>query len=130
MSPPSASVDNLLAAVEQRCSCYSLTNKSPIPDSRILDIVNAAVKHAPSSFNVQSARAVVLLRQDHERLWDIGDTLLKKAMPEPAYQALAPKIQGFRAAYGSILWFEDQAALGALKEKNPGIQHVVPECKL
>lgn len=124
-----ASVDNLFAAIENRISCYSLANKSPIPDSRIHEIVNSTVKHTPSAFNVQSARAVILLKQDHEKLWDIGDACLKKAMPEPAYLALAPKVQGFKESYGTILFFEDQAALDTLKSKNPGIQHVIPECK-
>jgi predicted oxidoreductase (fatty acid repression mutant protein) len=124
-----ASVDSLFAAIENRISCYSLTDKSPIPDSRIHEIVNSTVKHAPSTFNVQSARAVILLKQDHEKLWDIGDACLKAAMPEPAYLALAPRVQGFREAYGTVLFFEDQAALDTLKSKNPGIQHVIPECK-
>ncbi|KAK7906127.1 hypothetical protein LTR67_000853 [Exophiala xenobiotica] len=122
-----ATVDNLFAAIENRISCYSLTDKSPIPDSRIHEIVNSTVKHAPSAFNVQSARAVILLKQDHEKLWDIGDACLKAAMPEPAYLALAPRVQGFREAYGTVLFFEDQAALDTLKSKNPGIQHVIPE---
>ncbi|KIW21364.1 hypothetical protein PV08_01944 [Exophiala spinifera] len=122
-----ASADNFISATETRLSCYTLTNKSPISDSRIHEIVNATIKSAPSAFNVQSARAVILLKQDHEKIWDIGDACLKKAMPEAAYQSLAPKIQGFKNAYGTILFFEDQAALDTLKSKNPGIQHVIPE---
>ncbi|KIY01829.1 uncharacterized protein Z520_01967 [Fonsecaea multimorphosa CBS 102226] len=122
-----ASTNFLLATVENRCSCYNLTKASPIADSRIREIIESAVKHTPSAFNVQSTRAVVLVKQDHEKLWDIGDAALKSAMPEQAYAALAPKIQGFRAAYGTVLWFEDQSALDALKEKNPAIQHVIPQ---
>lgn len=125
-----ASVTNFISAIETRISCYTLANKSPISDSRIHEIVNAAIKNAPSAFNVQSARAVILLKQDHEKLWDIGDDLLKKSMPEAAYQALAPRVQGFRQAYGSVLFFEDQAALDTLKSKNPAIQHVIQDCKL
>ncbi|KIV87632.1 hypothetical protein PV11_03164 [Exophiala sideris] len=120
-------VENLFAAIENRISCYTLTNKSPISDERIHQIINDTVKHTPSAFNVQSTRAVILVKQEHEKLWDIGDAQVKKTMPEPAYQALAPKIQGFKAAYGTVLWFEDQAALDTLKTKNPGIQHVIPD---
>lgn len=124
-----ATVDTFFAAIENRISCYSLTNTSPIPDTQIHKIIQDTVKHTPSAFNVQSTRAVVLVHQDHEKLWDIGDALLKQAMPDAAYQALAPKVQGFKAAYGTVLWFEDQAALDTLKSKNPGIQHVIPDCK-
>ncbi|KIW94164.1 uncharacterized protein Z519_05480 [Cladophialophora bantiana CBS 173.52] len=122
-----ASTNFFLAAAENRCSCYTLTNSSPISDTRIRDIVASAVKHSPSAFNIQSTRAVVLVKQDHETLWDFGDAALKNAMPEQAYAGLASKVQGFRAAYGTVLWFEDQSALDALKQKNPVLQHVIPQ---
>jgi uncharacterized protein len=120
--------ESFLAAVEHRCSCYTLAKTSPIPDTRIHEIINTAVQHAPSAFNVQSARAIILLQAEHDKLWDIADTCVRKAMPEAAYAAIAPRIQWFRAAYGTVMWFEDLAALDTLKEKNPGIQHVIPQC--
>ena len=100
MAPPS--VDEFFEAAKLRCSVYTLTNKSSISDERIKEIVESAVKHAPSSFNVQSARAVILLKEEHQKLWDIGDTMIKRVMPDQAYQALAPRVAGFRAAYGSV----------------------------
>jgi uncharacterized protein len=124
---PSASVQGLFEAAEKRISCYTLTNKSTISDDRIKEIVSFAVKHGPSPFNVQSARAVILLKQDHEKLWDIADAMLKRSMPEQAYQKLAPRVAGFKGGYGSVLWFEDQEALDGLKAKNPAIQHVTTE---
>lgn len=69
------------------------------------------------------------MKADHEKLWDIADKCLKDAMPEGAYQALAPRVKGFRAGYGSVLWFEDQDALDTLKEKNPAIQVAISDCK-
>ena len=129
MSISSATTDFFFATVQHRISCYNLANTSPISDARIHEIINTTVKHAPSTFNVQSARAVILLKRDHEKLWDIGDACLKKAMPEAAYTALAPKVQGLRAGYGSVLWFEDRATFNALTEKNPAIAQVVPQCE-
>ena len=130
MSEVNATTENLIAAAKYRCSCYQLTNKSPIPDSRIEDIVKAAIEHVPSSFNVQGTRAVILLKAEHEKLWDLGDSFLKKNMPEGAYKALAPKVVEYRAAYGSVLWFEDQAALKSLGEKQPMLTSVIPECEM
>lgn len=98
----SATVKTLFDIAENRKSVYTLTNKSPISDDRIKEIVSLAVKHAPSSWNVQSARAVILLKKDHEKLWDIGDKVLKSALPEAVYQTMAPRVAGFRAAYGSV----------------------------
>ena len=137
-----ATVQNLFDAAEHRISAYNLTKKSTVSDDRIKEIVSSAIKHSPSAFNVQSARAVILLGSDHEKLWDIGDAQVKAAMPEQAYNGLKPRIAGFKAAYGSvssmvvsgivadgvqILWFEDQKALDALKAKNALIANVVDE---
>ena len=128
MSSSSASFESLVSAIETRRSIYTLKKESPVSNDRLTEIVQTAVKHSPSAFNVQSARAVILFGGDHEQLWSIADAQLKKAMPEPAYQALAPKVAGLKAAYGTVMWFEDQADLDALKSKNAAIQHVVPEC--
>ena len=122
-------LDAFLGPVEARLSNYNITNKSPIPDSKIRSIVEFSVKHAPSPFNVQSARAVVLLKADHEKLWDIADKHLKATVPEAVYQALSPRVKGFRAGYGSVLWFEDQAVLNQLREKQPAVQAQVAECE-
>lgn len=107
-SPPTA--NQLLKASETRISCYELskTPPPPIPDSRILDVVNHTIKHAPSSFNVQSARAVVLFRDEHDKLWDLADEIGKKCQPEAHEKMLGKMVKGFWEAYGTVLWFEDE----------------------
>lgn len=123
----SNAVESFYNALSTRLSCYTLTNTSPISDAAIHEAVSQAIQHAPSSFNSQSTRAVILLKADHERFWDLGDSLVKAAMPA-AYPSLAPRVQGFKAAYGTVLWFEDQAALEGLRAKNPGIGHMFADC--
>ena len=130
MSSPAGASQPLFSAAKTRCSVYTLTNKSPVSDFRIHEIVNQTVKHAPSAFNVQSARAVILLKTEHEKLWDIADRRLKEALPEAVYSSQAPKVQGFRGGYGTVLWFEDQVTLDALAAKNPSLTDVIPDCKL
>lgn len=102
MAPSSTSVDALFEAAEARRSLYTITKKSPISDARIQEIVEAAIKHAPSAFNVQSARAVLLLGAEHDKLWDIATAVLKKAMPEQAFASLSPKLAGFKGGYGTV----------------------------
>jgi uncharacterized protein len=122
-----------LTAVQSRLSCYTLTNTSPIPDTRIHEIINSTIKHAPSTFNVQSARAIILLKSEHEKLWDMADACLKKAVPEQAYNSLKGRVKGFRDAYGTVMWFEDQEALEKLGQSSPSmgaIKHLFPSCKL
>lgn len=117
----------LFSAIETRRSIYGLTKNLPISDSRVNEIVSHAIKHCPSPFNTQSARAVILTHGDHEKLWDLADAMIKQILPEQAYQGLAPRIAGFRAAYGSVMWFEDQAALEAMGQKNPAVAGMMPQ---
>ena len=69
-------------AVKKRRTRYALSKDPVNSDERIQEIVSEAVKHAPSAFNSQSARVVVLLGEQHDRLWDIVKSELKKIMQE------------------------------------------------
>ena len=125
MSLPTDS-KTLQDAVITRRSVYNLEKKSPIPDAEIRSIVEWAVKNCPSSFNVQSARAVLFLGAQHEKLWDIGDANIKAAVPPDVYEkSLGPKVKAFKAAYGTVAWFEDETALLTLQQKNPMIAGMV-----
>ncbi|RMZ86423.1 hypothetical protein DV736_g6351, partial [Chaetothyriales sp. CBS 134916] len=127
MTSSVASVDSLFSAIETRRTIYPLTKTSTVPDSRIREIVESTIKHTPSAFNVQSARAVILLGADHEKLWEKGSVFLQKSVPAEVWEKFAPRVQGFKAAYGTALWFEDSEDLDDLKEKNPQVQHVISE---
>lgn len=127
MSSSRPSVESLFDAAKTRISCYTLSKESPIPDSRIREIVETAVKHAPSSFNVQSARAVVLLKDEHNTLWNLADETVKSTIEEKMHGMLSGMVSGFRGAYGTVLWFEDKDALDGLAAKNPLFGNLVPE---
>ncbi|EMD30868.1 hypothetical protein CERSUDRAFT_69697 [Gelatoporia subvermispora B] len=106
-----------LEAVESRRSVYAISPESPISDEKIQEIVAFAVKHAPSSFNVQSGRVVLLLGNDHKKLWDITEDVLKPVVPAEQFPATQQKVQGFRNGYGSVLFFEDENDVQELANK-------------
>lgn len=89
-------------AVVHRRTVYQLTQKSPIDDSKIKQIAEAAVKHVPSSFNSQSTRIVVLLKEEHNKFWGIVESILKGIVPEDSWGHTAQRINGFKSAYGSV----------------------------
>lgn len=98
----SSSTQAFFAPLLARHSIYKLHKSSPISNERIQEIVTFAITNAPSPFNVQSARAVILLGAEHDKLWDIGLEVLKVSLPEAAYNAMSPKVLGFKAGYGSV----------------------------
>lgn len=104
-------------AVKERRSIYALSKESPVSDARIQEIVEGAVLHSPTSFNSQSSRAVVLLGEQHDKLWDITTETLRKIVPAEQFEGTAQKLASFKAGYGSVLFFEDQAVVKSLQEK-------------
>ena len=118
------------AAAEHRRSYYSITKDSPIPNSRIVEIVQFAVKHAPSSYNSQSGRAVVLLGKEHDALWTIVLDTLRPLVPEGGFAKTEAKVKGFAAGHGTVLFFEDQAVVERLQRDNPLYQDNFPPWSL
>ncbi|AIQ58254.1 nitroreductase family protein [Paenibacillus borealis] len=107
---------NFFEAVKGRRSVYAISKESPISDEQIQKIVEEAVLHSPTSFNSQSSRAVVLLGEQHDKLWDITAETLRKIVPTEQFEGTAQKLASFKAGYGSVLFFEDQAVVKHLQE--------------
>ena len=105
---------------QNRRSQYALGKKLPLEENEVLEIIDNAVKYSPSAFNSQTAHAVVLLGDNHQKLWDITFEELGKFLPnEDAKTATKAKLDGFAAAYGTILFFEDHDVVKGLQEQFP-----------
>lgn len=98
-----ADTTSFLSAIADRKSIYALSNSPPISDARIIEVVTHCLKHYPSPFNVQSARLIVLLGPEHEKLWDLAAEVYQAAMGPEKFPFFKQKIDEYRAAYGSIL---------------------------
>ena len=108
---------NFNQLVENRRSIYALGKESPISNKEIQNIVEHSVKHVPSPFNSQSARVVVLLGENHDKLWDITKETLRKLVPEESFASTEEKINSFKNGYGTLLYFEDQVVVEGLQEQ-------------
>ncbi|KAI8930863.1 hypothetical protein NX059_011880 [Plenodomus lindquistii] len=111
--------DNFLADIKRRRTHYSLEAKSPISDSRIEEISREVIKHTPSSFNCQSTRLVVLLRDEHVKFWEIVKDCHKATMKQDVYREYEKKLLQRQAGYGTILLFEDLDVIRAHQVKFP-----------
>ncbi|KAJ9618792.1 putative nitroreductase [Knufia peltigerae] len=111
---------SFLDSIKSRRTIYQLTGESTIPDSRIKEIVQQAVLHVPSSFNSQSTRCVVLLGEEHKKLWgDIVKPAVKAVAPAEAWPASEQRLSGFQAGYGTVLFYEEPKVVAGLQEKLP-----------
>jgi len=107
---------SILETIKNRRSYYAISKEQVISDEKIQQIVNEAVLHTPSSFNSQSTRVVVLLNDNHDKVWDITAAELKKIVPAENFASTEEKLNSFKAGYGTVLFFEDQEVIEGLQK--------------
>ncbi|MEH6949307.1 nitroreductase family protein [Bacillus sp. JJ634] len=104
-------------ALKERRSYYGINKEVQVSDERIKEIVEFAVKYTPSAFNSQTARLVVLTGEANDKLWDITTETLRKVVGEADFTATQQKMDSFKAGYGTVLFFEDEAVVKSLQEQ-------------
>lgn len=120
------SSESFLQAVRERRSIYGIGGESPVSDDRIVEIVKEAVKHTPSAFNSQSARVLVLLGEQHHKLWDLAKEILRTIVKEDRFAATEQKLDSFRSGHGSVVFFEDMSVIEGLQAQFPSYQDHFP----
>ncbi|AHG63292.1 nitroreductase family protein [Advenella mimigardefordensis] len=108
---------NVLQHLKNRRTIYALGRDVKLGNEELVSLIQNSIKQAPSSFNSQTSRAVVLLGKHQDRLWEIAKETLKAIVPADAYPATEAKLSGFQAAYGTVLFYEDQDVVGDLQKK-------------
>jgi predicted oxidoreductase (fatty acid repression mutant protein) len=104
-------------ALKARRSIYSISKEKVVSEEKIQEVIEAAVKHTPSAFNSQSARVVLLLGEQHDKLWNITKETLRKIVPEDAFAPTEEKINSFKSGYGTVLFFEDESVIQELQNQ-------------
>ncbi|QQK07320.1 nitroreductase family protein [Miniphocaeibacter halophilus] len=108
---------NLLEIERKRRSIYKLGKNLPISEDEIINLISDIVKNAPSAYNSQTGKISILLNENHNDLWNIVENTLKKKMgPDRDFSKTKAKIDGFKAAYGTILYFENKNKVKELQE--------------
>ena len=101
-------IDNL----KQRRTYYNLNKNLPVSKSEVKKVIEEITELIPDAFNMKSARVLVVMDKKQDELWDrIFDTFEGKVPRE--------KIDGFKAAAGTILYFYDEEVVATLQKKFP-----------
>jgi predicted oxidoreductase (fatty acid repression mutant protein) len=106
-------------AFAKRRTIYDLGAKIAITPAAVEDIVKRCVKEAPSAFNSQSARVIVLFNEESKKHWRIIETALRKIVPAEKFEPTEKKLREFAAGAGTILFFDDQAVIEGLQKQFP-----------
>jgi predicted oxidoreductase (fatty acid repression mutant protein) len=60
---------------------------------------------------------VVLFGERHQQLWDIAEDKLRQAVGEGDFTSSKQKMDSFKAAAGTVLFYEDKEVTQALQDK-------------
>lgn len=113
-------LNNLQQLAEQRRSIYALSDNLPVSNDEVVNLVEHAILHTPSSFNSQSTRVVVLFGDEHKKLWQMTEDALRDIVgDDEKFVSTKAKIDGFIAGAGTILFFEDQNVVKQMQENAP-----------
>ncbi|MFS2225885.1 nitroreductase family protein [Pantoea sp. B65] len=109
--------EGFLSIAKQRRTIYALGKELPVSQDKVIEIIKEAVRQAPSAFNSQSSRVLILLGSGHNTFWQLAREQLRKIVPAENFQSTSDKLDGFAAAAGSVLFFEDQEVVKNLQEQ-------------
>ena len=110
---------NFKEAVRNRRTIYNLGKNIPALETEVIAVVERMTKEVPSPFNIQSQRVVVAMYEYHENIWDITISTMKEILKEEDFAKTEKKLEGFKAAYGTILFFEESDVIHGMQKKFP-----------
>lgn len=103
----------------RRRSVYALGALSDTDTQSVCELAEQCLKNCPSAFNSQGGRLVVLLRQHHQKLWQLVEQALVPLTPPEKQAAMQERNRAFAAATGTILFFEDQSTIAKMQQQYP-----------
>ncbi|MDR0789269.1 MAG: nitroreductase family protein [Bacteroidales bacterium] len=111
--------NTLQDSIIKRRTYYSITNSSPVSDKEIEALLRLAITNVPSAFNSQTTRLVLLLGEQHLKLWQIVSDTLQAIVPAENFPATQKKLSSFAAGYGTVLFLEDNDIVESLQKTFP-----------
>ena len=105
---------------EQRRSIYALSNQLPVSNDKVVELIEHAILHTPSSFNSQSTRIIVLFGDEHHKLWQLTEDTLRGIVDnDEQFASTKQKMDSFKAGAGTVLFFEDRKVVKDMQDNAP-----------
>lgn len=110
---------HIFEGIADRRSVYALGKNIPVSDDELVEFVRRTTELVPDAFNMKSQRVVVALGDKQDALWDaVYDAFGGKVARE--------KIDGFKAAHGTVLFFYDQDVIDTMQKNVPAYAQNFP----
>ncbi|MFV0492993.1 MAG: nitroreductase family protein [Pseudorhodobacter sp.] len=108
-----------IEVIAKRRTRYAIGRNLTQSQESIEALIRQAIRLAPTSFNSQSSRAVILFGDASLRFWNIVTEALRAIVPAEQFDSTQAKMDRFAAGVGTVLFYEDQATVKDLQEKFP-----------
>ncbi|KAK2955443.1 putative Fatty acid repression mutant protein 2 [Blattamonas nauphoetae] len=109
-----------LDLLKQRRSIYALGRNVSIPNDKLITLIKECLRQSPTPFNNQSVRVVICLGAHHEKIWDTTTKILKDmSKDESKFAATQAKMDGFKAGFGTILFYNDETVVENFRKQFP-----------
>lgn len=106
-----------LNSFTKRRTQYSLGKQLPISQADAGALIQEAIRQAPSAFNSQSSRAVILFGAQSVKFWELVKGALRPMVPAESFGATEKKLDSFAAGAGTVLFYEDQDVVKGLQQQ-------------
>ncbi|MBM7838708.1 putative oxidoreductase (fatty acid repression mutant protein) [Alkalihalobacillus xiaoxiensis] len=114
-----------LQAIKNRRSIYALSKDPVLTDEELHEMLEHVSIHVPSVKDIHTSRMVLLLHDEHEDLWAMTSSILETLEDQDTFVNTKAKLEMFAHAYGTILFFEDEAKQEQIKTETPQYKEYV-----
>lgn len=97
-------------SLANRRTIYSLNKNLPVSVDEVVKTVQNLTELVPDAFNMKSSRVVVVTGAKQDELWDKIYDVFEGKVPRE-------KIDGFKGAVGTILYFYDENVVKKMQEQ-------------
>lgn len=113
--------DYLRTLLSKRHSEYALAPEWVAEQKAVEQLLEDVLQNAPTHFNAQTVRMVLLTGEAHKAHWRIIEELLIQRIGEERYNgSTRAKIEkSFASGVGTVLFFDDLSTTKRLQEKMP-----------
>lgn len=109
-----------LELLKDRRSIYGLDKNIAVAKEKVVELIENATELVPDAFNMKSSRVVVVTEEKQNELWDrIFDVFGGKVPRE--------KIDMFKNAYGTVLYFYERTVVEGLQNQFPAYADNFPK---
>jgi len=102
----------IIDVLQKRRTYYNLNKILSVSKSEVKRVVEEITELVPDAFNMKSARVIVVTDNKQDELWDGIYDVFEGKVPRD-------KIDGFKAAAGTILYFYDAEVVETLQKQFP-----------